>query len=560
MAILPELLSPCGSPQALQAAVFAGADAVYMGLGQFNARINAANFDLASLQRAVDFCHSRGVRVYLTLNTLVGDRQLLQALELVDQAHRAGVDAFIVADLGLTRLIKQNFPRVALHASTQFSCHNPESARWLEKECGVSRVVCARELSLPELTRFCQQSPVEVEMFVHGALCASHSGQCLLSYCIGGRSGNRGECAQPCRLGYNNSYPLSLKDLCLAGHIRQILSLPVASLKIEGRMKSPQYVYRVTSVYRRLLDEGRNATDRELESLMQVFSRSGFTDGYFVGDHSRMLGVRREQDKQVTRQEKVAILDRAPRRAPIGSPQAEQIVPILPQRPNPFVTKALTARFLSPAQIPSVHPFQIVYLPLEHYDPNKANGVVLPSVILPSQMDKVKLALEKAYAQGARHALVGNLGHVELAKSLGYILHGDLRLNVVNSYACPQEDAFEDYLVSPELNLAQIRDLKVKKSVVVYGRIPVMILERRVGCHRLRDRKGMEFPVVGEGARDIVYNSTCLYMADRKKELKNSGIFSQHFIFTNESLAQVESVLGAYDRQEPAPQGIRRIR
>lgn len=560
MADRPELLSPCGSPQALQAAVFAGADAVYMGLGQFNARVNAANFDLSSLQRAVDFCHQRGVRVYLTLNTLVGDRQLSQALELVAKAHRAGVDAFIVADLGLTRLIRQNFPQIALHASTQFSCHHPESARWLWEECGVSRVVCARELSLPELTRFCNESPVEVEMFVHGALCASHSGQCLLSYCIGGRSGNRGECAQPCRLGYNNAYPLSLKDLCLAGHIRQLLSLPVASLKIEGRMKSPQYVYRVTSVYRRLLDEGRNATDRELESLMQVFSRSGFTDGYFVGDHSRMLGVRREEDKLVTRQERVDMPDCAPKREPLPAPAVEVVEPSVPPKPGAFVKKSLSARFLSPAQIPSVHPFDIVYLPLERFDGRKANGVVLPAVIFPSEMQKVKLALEKAYAQGARHALVGNLGHIEPARSLGYILHGDLRLNVVNSYACPQEELFEDYLVSPELNLAQIRDLKVKKSVVVYGRIPVMILERRVGCQRLRDRKGMEFLVVGEGERDIVYNSTCLYMADRKKELKQAGVFSQHFIFTRENLQQVQGVLRAYDRQEPAPQGIRRIR
>ncbi|MBQ8911840.1 MAG: U32 family peptidase, partial [Clostridia bacterium] len=277
---LHELLSPAGSPEALRAALLAGAAAVSLGGTLFNARMNARNFDRPAIIKAVKDCHERGVRLYVTQNTLVVDRQMKDALEFAGFLYEAGVDALIVADLGLALEIKKRFPDFPLHASTQMSGHNVKAAEFL-KELGFERMVCARELSGENIRTLCKSSPIEIEAFVHGALCVSHSGQCLFSSIVGGRSGNRGECAQPCRLPYNGKYPLSLKDNCLAGHVKELIDMGVASLKIEGRMKSPEYVYSVVSAYRGLLDEQRDATAEEIRRLADVFSRDGFTDGYF---------------------------------------------------------------------------------------------------------------------------------------------------------------------------------------------------------------------------------------------------------------------------------------
>lgn len=299
----PELLAPAGSPEALRAAVAAGADAVYLGGGAFNARMGAKNFTKDELSAAVSLCHAHGVRVYATLNTLVRDRELYYALCQAEQFYLVGADALIVTDLGLAQLLRCYFPDLPLHASTQAGGHGTLGAKYLAA-AGFTRMICARELSLSNLRALCSGSPVEIEVFVHGALCVSISGQCLMSSMIGGRSGNRGECAQPCRLPYSGCYPLSLKDLCLAAHMTELIDSGVASLKIEGRMRSPGYVYNVTSIYKRLIDERRDATESEIRFLSDVFSRSGFTDAYFTGDVYKsphlMLGTRTEADKLAT--------------------------------------------------------------------------------------------------------------------------------------------------------------------------------------------------------------------------------------------------------------------
>lgn len=557
---LPELLSPCGSFDALRGAVYGGADAVYLGGTAFNARINAQNFDREQLKAALDFCHGRGVKVYVTLNTLVNDRKLGEALDFVNFLYESGVDALITADWGLSLLIRQYFPDFELHASTQFSGHNAQAAHWL-KEKGFSRMVCARELSKEDLSLLCRQSPLEIEMFVHGALCASASGQCLMSSFIGGRSGNRGECAQPCRMSYNGSYPLSLKDLSLANHLTEILDLGVASLKIEGRMKSPQYVYRVTSVYRRLLDERRNASPGEMRELAEVFSRSGFTDGYFTRQYGAMLGIRRESDKRNTREGSVAIQDRNRKKEPIvASKEKKELPSSLPMREKQPVSSLWTARFASPAQIPQNSPFAIRYLPLSSFDPQKANGVVFPAVITDGEWNSVKEQLKKAYARGAKHALVGNVGHFALAREIGFVLHGDFRLNLANSFSDPKAEGLEDVIVSCELNLAQIRDLRLPKAVIAYGKIPVMLLERSPGTDCLRDRKGERFLVMKDGKRSVVVNNVPVYMGDKKSALRASGAENLHFIFTSESSSEVQKVIAAYQKGAPAPEGIRRIK
>ena len=300
---LPELLSPAGSPEALRAAIEGGADAVYLGGIGFNARAGAQNFDAQSLREGIALAHAYGVKVYVTLNTQVYDRELPDWLRAVEGAYTAGADALILADIGGAALVKHYFPDFEIHASTQMSGHNTDMAAGL-KTLGFSRMVVARETSYENLVTLCQNSPIETELFVHGALCVSASGQCLFSYAVGGRSGNRGECAQPCRLPYGgrDTYPLSLKDLSLAGHIPELIASGVSSLKIEGRMKSPSYVYGVTAVFRRLLDECRAATPGEMRELAELFSRGGFTDGYFRGKpDGSMLGIRSREDKEVSR-------------------------------------------------------------------------------------------------------------------------------------------------------------------------------------------------------------------------------------------------------------------
>ena len=294
-----ELLAPAGGREALVAAVQSGADAVYMGFGAFNARRSARNFSDEEFRTAVSYCHLRGVKVYLTLNTLVTDRELPLLADAARVASECGVDAILVQDWGVLATLQKIIPDVPLHASTQMSLHTlsgvEESAR-----LGMTRAVLARELSRGEISEICANSPIEIETFVHGALCMCYSGQCEMSAVIGRRSGNRGACAQPCRLPYGfsgkaNAHPLSLKDACLAPFVPAMMDMGVACLKIEGRMKRPEYVAAVTEIYARLLREHRAPTKDEQKKLALAFSRDGFTEGYYLGARGReMFGTRPE--------------------------------------------------------------------------------------------------------------------------------------------------------------------------------------------------------------------------------------------------------------------------
>ncbi len=295
-----EILSPAGHWEAMVAAVQNGADAVYFGVGDYNARRGARNFTLEELPRAVAYCHLRGVRVYLTVNTLLTDRELSGAADLLREASRCGVDAIIVQDWGVVSLARAVAPDLPLHGSTQMSVHTLSGVEALGK-LGIRCAVLARELSGEEIAAICERSPMAIEVFGHGALCMCYSGQCAMSALIGGRSGNRGACAQPCRLPYamdggKQGHPLSLKDACLARYMPELLRMGVASLKLEGRMKRPEYVAVITQIYNRLCKENRAATAEEEETLALAFSRSGFTDGYWRGRKGPdMFGVRPEK-------------------------------------------------------------------------------------------------------------------------------------------------------------------------------------------------------------------------------------------------------------------------
>ena len=295
-----ELLAPAGSPEAVTAAVQSGADAVYLGYGNFNARRNAKNFSKEEAAAAVSYCHLRGVKVYLTLNTLLTDRELPSAAKVAAEASDMGADAVLVQDLGVLRMLRQTAPDLPLHASTQMSLHSLDGVK-MAADLGLKRVVLSRELSRQAIEYICTHSPIEIEVFVHGALCMCYSGQCFFSSVIGGRSGNRGLCAQPCRLNYGwgdaaDSHPLSLKDMSLAQYLRQLRKMGVACVKIEGRMKRPEYVAVVTGIYSRLIRENREPTAEEVRQLQAAFSRQGFTDGYYVNQTgAAMFGVREKE-------------------------------------------------------------------------------------------------------------------------------------------------------------------------------------------------------------------------------------------------------------------------
>ena len=664
---LPELLAPAGSPRALEAAIEGGADAVYFGGMRHNARASAVNFTAEDLPKYVALAHAYGVKMYQTLNTLSTDRELSELIEDATVAYNAGVDALIVADLGVAAAIHRALPDLALHASTQASGHSVQSAKQLEK-LGFSRMVCAREMSLDDIRTFTSNSPLEAEVFVHGALCVCHSGQCLFSSLVGGRSGNRGECAQPCRLPFRtdrkNKYPLSLKDLSLARHIPALIDAGVSSLKIEGRMKSPEYVLAVTQVFRRLLDERRGATDAEMAYLASIFSRDGFTDGYFtrkIGSH--MLGVRREEDKTASRAlhefkeisrripvtMNAAILRGEPmslcvsdgvktvevcgdmpedaikvaadretvlrnltklggtpyslksaelcldeglsvplsklnslRRAAIDALTAQGSAVRSPASPRYTDEKPCgkrrtlnTARFYSPEQITASaqNYFDILYLPLQNNN-SAANGVILPPVIFDSERVRIREMLKKAVENGARHALVGNIGHIDLAKEFGLQVHGDFRLNVTNTQTVGVLESLgvEDVILSPELTLPQLRDIRGNTAAIVYGRIPLMVLEKCIGkdiadcntCNsgkmQLTDRRGVSFPVLREqDHRSVIYNSIPTGMSDRVRELDRASIVNRHFIFSTETARHVDAVINAYKNGDSLPTQVRRI-
>lgn len=576
----PFLLSPAGSYAALKAAVDAGADEVYLGGSEFNARMNAGNFDRAQLIKASELCRKAGVKLHITLNTLVFDREFRQVLEYADfLASEVCPNALIVQDIGLACELRRRSPRLALHASTQMRIHSPGDAVFL-KELGFTRAVLARELPKSDIAEFAATG-LETEIFVHGAICVSESGGCLMSSVIGGRSGNRGECAQPCRLPYrteNNKYPLSLKDMCLAGHITELCRLGVTSLKIEGRMKSPEYVGAVTSVYRRLIDEDRNATESEMKLLKSVFSRSGFTDGYFSGRiGSDMFGIRREEDKRGS--DPGMVFPKAPPRERAADPIPE--APRFPQRNDekafsPKFQRGFVLRF--EGRMPSdaylsrfAERAARIDLPLfccteKRFAPYAGKiSAVLPRSIFGSEREEVKKQLEKAAEFGIKHATVSSLNQIELCG--GFYLHGDYAFNVVNraSLEYLENLSFSSVMLSPETDGRFPKGSRCALEYIGYGRTPLMytrtcIIANISGClgkkrcfSTLTDRIGAEFPIISTNSHgNVIYNSLPAYRLDRAAELKKSGVGLITLLFTSESEKETAYLTqSAFDNKKP---------
>ncbi|MCM1335461.1 MAG: U32 family peptidase, partial [Eubacterium sp.] len=291
-----EVLAPCGGADHLSAALGTGADAVYFGATDFSARKNARNFTPEEARAAIRLCHASGVKVHIAMNTLLYDDELSRALKTAEALYEMGADALIVQDLGFTRLLREAIPDLPLHASTQLTVTSAAGAEFARK-VGFRRVVLAREMSLDEIERVVKSVGIETEVFIHGALCVSLSGQCLMSAFYGGRSGNRGECAQPCRLRHTcggREYVLSLKDLSAIELLPRLDEIGVTSAKIEGRMKRPEYVASAVSAARAAL----NGEAPDLALLRAVFSRSGFTSAYLDASLTEMGGTRTREDAE----------------------------------------------------------------------------------------------------------------------------------------------------------------------------------------------------------------------------------------------------------------------
>lgn len=291
-----ELLSPVGEWDSLVAAVQNGANAVYFGANEFNARMNSKNFDREMLKKAIEYAKLRNVKTNLTLNILIKNNEFEAAMNLVEYAYNCGIDAIIVQDLGLAKEIIRTFPDLDVHSSTQMTIYDLEGVQKIQ-ELGFKRCVLARELSIEEIKNICSNTSLEIEVFIHGALCICYSGQCLMSSIIGGRSGNRGKCAGTCRLPYallkdqnpiDKGYLLSSKDVCTLDILPELMKAGVKSFKIEGRMKSPEYVGIVTQTYRKYIDLANSnkpyiVEENDREKLMQIFNRGGFSTGYLKG-------------------------------------------------------------------------------------------------------------------------------------------------------------------------------------------------------------------------------------------------------------------------------------
>ena len=700
--LLPKLLLPAGEPKAVDAAIDAGADEIYFGGEDFSARKNARNLTREEIREAIIKCHFFGVKTNAAVNTLILDKEYGELLSLVEFLYKNDCDSLIVADLGAAAEIRRRFPDLEMHASTQCAAHNADAAKILHA-AGFSRTVLARELSFEDVKEIKDAFPdTEYEIFVHGAHCVCHSGLCEYSYYMGGRSGNRGECAQPCRLpDKRGDYPLSLKDMCLAGHMEKIIALGVSALKIEGRMKSPEYVYATGKIYRTLLDEGRNATPEEIEKLSRIFSRNGHTDGYFTGKvGASMLGVRSEADKENSKEAEAAAayeMRNADKRLPVsmtaefhlgsaarlyistGStactvygamPEPAQNAPSTPEmiaknlkklgntpfsvseedlhiiadpgimvpvsalnslrrtaceqlirsidttyhkerkgytpaepasepaRPHAGVAASKNiAHFLSREGIPPriyLGTFAHIFLPIDEYlaadegTRSLVDGISVPPVCLQTEMDALEEKVIRAKLLGAVRLEANNLSTFMLAEKYDFIPCAGLGIGVYSGKTAAFLKLLEaeSAILSPELNLAQIRDICLSSplpvGVAVYGKLPMMVLEKCIIRDRVfgekapeqkdcrycdshpfwyfEDRRGARLPVRRlSDHRNLLLNSVPLYMADLPEKIGGGLVGNRHFFFTDESAADAAQVIEAYRTGAPSGMEVRRL-
>lgn len=655
--------------ESVLAAVRNGADAVYLGYCQFSARSGAENFDSVQLKQAADYCHLHQVNVYLALNTILFDREFHQLEDTVRTAWRCGVDAFIVQDMGVLSALRRWCPDIPVHASTQMTVHTVSGAEAL-KRMGITRVVAARELSRAQIQTLAETG-LEIEVFVHGALCMSVSGQCYMSALIGGRSGNKGSCAGTCRLPFSaekgkTRYDLSLKDLCLAAHFSEFQKLGITSLKIEGRMKRPEYVAAAVQTYAGL----KQGKAPDMNRLRAVFSRNGFTDGYYTNSiEKEMFGKRAKEDviaateqiytelresyRKEVQDNPIEMVLTVKRNEPVklrvscqGAafeitgeiPQAalhhplteetakpalaklggtafflgqfqaeiepglmvpksvlnglrrnavERLSEHLAQRSMPFCDVKqiplqdcarpsglkMRARFREYAQIPQdkLSYLDQIYLPAnevllhEHELVQIRKKIVIePDRVCFSSEKEERDLLYKLYQIGFKKLNVLNIGHLELARNIGFDCYGSSFLNITNSYALQQYQGqgIIDTAVSFEMTQKQFNGLRTDLPLgfISYGHLPMMIVRncplknvqscgKCSGSGQLQDRKGNLFPVLCQDRRySEVLNGIPLNLSGKCEAFTNAAFHVLYF--TQENRNACRDVIGQFLRKE----------
>ena len=575
-----EILAPVGSEEMLRAAVFSGADAVYLGFAGFNARTGAGNFTADSLKEAVRFCHVRGVKVHVALNTTVYGGELAQLADAVRAVAESGADAVICQDLAVAQLIGQIAPRLQRHGSTQMSVHTLQGALEL-KELGFTRVVLARELSLPEVEHITKNCGIETECFVHGALCMCVSGQCYMSAFLGGRSGNRGSCAGPCRLPFEaNPLPegkpgrlhhLSLKDNSVIDKLDKLQAIGVASAKIEGRLRTPEYVAAAVSAC--LAGREGRAYDRDL--LKNAFSRSGFTSGYLDGkiDVEMDGGPWFVPGSAVNELRRTALEGLQQKREVLHPwPVNDVTLPPLPLRTLP-PHRTLRARFEHWDQVPerALSGIEYLILPIAQADrvPREWRSktiLELPRVMFGALEADTARRIAATQDAGFAGYEAGNIAHLRLCRGLP--LSGGFGLNVTNDLSAQfyADHGLDSILILPEVKDSDISTIAPTKNgkpvptgVLIYGHMPLMVtracpLQNIHDCAHcdktgeLTDRKAKKFPVrCGMGVRTI-YNPVPIYMGDKPGALTvDYGVA----YFTLETREEAAAILDAIRQHAP---------
>ncbi len=666
--LFKELLAPAGKMDALIAAVQNGADAVYIGEQSFSARKNAANFTWEEVGEAVRYCHIRGVKVYLALNTLVAENELQLLEDSVIKASEKGVDALIIQDVGAAKIAHTVCPDMPLHASTQLTASNVYDVQELLKH-GFTRVVLSRELSKKEIRHIYDVTGAEIEAFAHGALCISFSGKCLMSSFIGGRSGNRGICAQPCRQCYSSSkkkgYLLSPRDLCLANELEKMHNAGVVSFKIEGRMKSPEYVATVTRMYRKYLDSFLPLTSEDEKKLEKIFVRGdGFTKAYFAGENTPEImnysisndNLSSRADEEVLKEARLsfregaenkkipvdaslkinynvpstlmlsdgynsvtscgAIGERAERVA-LTEERAKTQIGKMGQTPftlagfrfiaddnitlpvselNSLRREAITLLENKRAQVKERKTYAFEYpkeeqkrtkrpyiavqirtkeqfeaaqgadrvlVPVSLWDkitPDKRCCVLLPQVVLDEKEIETQLAkIPSCYA-----AYASTPGMISLAKKDGRKVYADWGVNIYNSVAANYfANECDGITLSVELSLAEIKKITKKThascEIVCHGYQTVMTsraclirgITGKCDCSNpvtIKDKTGAQFVILGDSDSHLntVLNSRPTFMADKMKDIQNSGADGVRLVFTTETGDETKNTISMY--------------
>jgi collagenase-like PrtC family protease len=535
-----ELLSPAGSLANLKAAIAKGADAVYLGLNKFNAREKATNFNHEYLKEAVKLCKSNDVRLYLTMNTLVKNNELKDFFNELSYAYESGIDSVIIQDISFAPIIKRSFPGLKIHISTQAGIMNSNHANLVQD---IDRIVLAREIGKENIRTLRKKYNKELEIFVHGALCISVSGSCLFSSFIGGRSGNRGKCAQPCRKKYNDCFYLSTKELCLIDKIPELIDMKIDSLKIEGRMRSPYYVATVTDIYRKAIDSYYNGnfiiTPEMRNKLISAFSRD-FTQGCYAGENvfnkKRAEGFTKNIIENYNVNKKEIILEK--RKSNINLPE-------ITNKANENKQIIVKVYNINSAKDADISGADIIIYDLFNKDfkelkkqINKPIYAATPRIMFDSDISIIEKKIKEINPDGL---FVGNLGLLNMDFKIPMIL--DYNSNCFNDVQLDYYSKLVDFIViSPELSIKEMTEFKNKDfACFVHGKLILMNLAHKIPETTIKDEKSYDFNIQNIYNGVEIINQKELGLFNKIRPLLKSGI-KKIYIDTDNNTKEIVNI------------------